>query len=117
MQTDLSKGWVYTNPATLGHDRLGRNVIYAWTVGEETLFDLNGDNTYDLGGDTFTDQGEFFFDFNENDLREIGTAPGTYVEPYQEYDGDSNFDAGDTFFSGVACSVAAEAAGHCADLV
>src|SRR5690606_37581635 len=70
-----------------GFDRKGRNVIYAFTQGEETFIDANGNNVFDLAGDVFFDQGEIFLDFNENGNREIGLAqPGVdYLEPYIEY--------------------------------
>ncbi len=100
-----------------GFDRRGRNVIYAYTQGEETFIDANGNNVFDDGIDTWRDQGEVYFDFNENGDRDTGNGVSSYLEPYVEYNGDGIFDGPDSFFNGLTCSAASITAGHCAGLV
>jgi hypothetical protein len=108
------------NSNAIDYDRRGRNVIYASTQGEETFVDVNGNNLYDVLPivDAYIDIGEFFFDLNESGTREINAGPpSSYLEPYQEFNGDNTQNPGDGFFSGVSCSEDAIVAGHCADLV
>ncbi len=110
-----------------GFDRKGRNVIYAFTQGEETFVDFNGDNVYNDDGsatfpatEAFTDLGEVILDYNENGTRQTGDGVAAYLEPYVEYDGDNTFDGPDGLYNGVTCSSVAGNAlenGHCADLV
>ena len=49
----------------------GRVSVVAYTVGEESFVDANGDNSYSFG-ESFTDLGSVFIDNNENGNRDVG---------------------------------------------
>ncbi|MEY1660552.1 hypothetical protein [Isoalcanivorax beigongshangi] len=69
------------------HQRYGRSSVHAWTVGEDSFRDADNNGLYDLG--------EAFFPLAD-------AAAGSA--------------SGERMFRGVACSAAAEQAGHCAEL-
>lgn len=99
------------------HDRFGRNVITAWTAGEETFVDSNGDNVFDAT-EGFEALPDAFRDDNETGL--WGNADNTANSFLKDYwklnQATGSYTGAGTKFKGVLCSDAAKAAGHCASL-
>jgi hypothetical protein len=87
------------------HDLYGVNVISAWTTGEESFDDANGNNQYD-DTETFIDLPEEFQDFN---------LTGTYEGPDANYSGETysdlntngSHDGPDTKYDGLSCAASA----------
>jgi hypothetical protein len=50
--------------------RDGVVTVIAWTPGEESFFDANGNGTYDAGVDPFIDLPEPFVDYDDDDVRD-----------------------------------------------
>lgn len=94
------------------HDRFGRSTITAWTVGEESFDDLNGNNVFDQGED-WTELPEAFRDDNETGLYD---GDATYAEEFMDYNSNGEHDVAQNFFRGLGCAVDADAAGHCDQL-
>jgi hypothetical protein len=63
--------------------RDGLVTVIAWTPGEESFFDTNGNGVYDLG-EPFIDLPEPFVDYNDNDVRDAD-------EPFIDADGNGTF--------------------------
>lgn len=59
-----------------------RVTVLAYTLGEETYLDLNGNNKYDVG-EPFDDLGNAYIDFNENGIWET-------AEQFVEYNASNN---------------------------
>lgn len=81
----------------------GLATILAWTTGNESFVDLDGDGIY-TDGDVFNngdfnlrDLSEPFFDNNFNGIRDLD-------EEVIDYDGDSVFDEADGLYNGVFCA-------------
>ncbi len=64
-----------------GRVTAGRVTLLAYTLGEESFVDLNGDNLYQTG-EPFSDLGDVFVDYNENGVFD-GAAPSS--EQYVPY--------------------------------
>lgn len=94
------------------NDRFGRNVITAWTVGEESFSDMNGNNIFDVD-EPWVALPEAFRDDNENGLREEGLG---YSEEFMDYNVNGQHDGVQPNFRGLGCSNAAEIAGGCTQL-
>ena len=107
------EGTCFTGPATTGLQEAGictstwesqnprpadgRTTVLAYAEGEESFVDLNSNGFFDTG-DSFTDLGEAFHDFNENGLRDDAS------EPYIEFNGTAGFQsAGDGKYNGLLC--------------
>lgn len=56
----------------------GRVTVAAYTLGEESFVDANGNNTY-ASGETFTDLGDVFIDSNENGVWNAGEQAISYA--------------------------------------
>jgi len=73
-----------------------RAIILAYTSGEESFTDLNGNDKFDAG-EPFTDISEPFFDINNNGVRDAAT------EEFVDADNDNTFDTADGLFTGQPC--------------
>ncbi len=94
------------------NDRFGRTTITAWAVGEESFDDLNGNNIFDQG-EQWVALPEAFRDDNETGLYE---GAGGYAEEFMDYNSNGQHDTAQSFFRGLGCAPATEAAGHCNQL-
>jgi len=56
----------------------GRVTVVAYTLGEESFVDANGNNKYD-SGETYTDLGDVFIDYNENGAWDSGEQSISYA--------------------------------------
>jgi hypothetical protein len=65
--------------------RDGVVAVVAWTPGEESFFDANGNGTYDVGIDPFIDLPEPFVDYDDDDTRDAD-------EPFIDTDQDGGWD-------------------------
>lgn len=115
-----------------GAARAGRSTVTAFAVGEESFDDADSDGLYDVdsvgetvdengngkldAGERYGDISEAFVDWNENGVRNDGTAgngtsdPSIPVEPFFDFapQGDPSgslgvFDGPDGFFNGLLC--------------
>ncbi|WP_157375534.1 hypothetical protein [Alcanivorax hongdengensis] len=93
-------------------DRFGRNTITAWTVGEESFSDENGNNLFDVGED-WLPLAEAFRDDNGTGIRD-NQSP--YSEEFMDYNSNGTYDSAGTVFRGLGCSDAASVAGNCESL-
>lgn len=97
----------------------GRVTVLAYTVGEESFIDKNGNGVADKapGGTSTselidilnksTDMPEAWVDYNENTTFDNN-------EPYIDYNGNGAYDAADTFYNGALCdNIAPSSAGTC----
>ena len=103
--------WTSANPRTLDH----RITILATAIGHETLFDANGNNSYEdsdggpisdntdsgfgfsVYGETgFVDHSEAWRDDNEDNIRDA-------AEIFLDYNDDGDFNGPDKFFNGPQC--------------
>ncbi|MFT4995001.1 MAG: hypothetical protein ACI965_002043, partial [Paraglaciecola sp.] len=103
--------WNSANPKVADH----RITILATAIGHETLFDSNGNNSYDnadgagftdgtdsgfgnsrYGRTGFVDHSEAWRDDNENGVRDTS-------EVFLDYNNSGGFDEPDTFFNGPQC--------------
>jgi hypothetical protein len=80
-------------PITIDHDTTigpalfvqnGRVTILAYTLGEESFVDSNGNNMLDPG-ETFYDLGDLFLDSNENGTWDSNTSQPNLLEQYISY--------------------------------
>lgn len=94
------------------HDRYGRTTITAWTLGEESFIDQNGNNLFD-DGEKFHGLPEVFSDFNETGQHE---SEVDFAEEYIDFNKDGAYTPAGNFFRGVGCTATARSAGHCAEL-
>jgi hypothetical protein len=62
----------------------GRVTILAYTVGEKSFVDANGNNIYDAG-ETFYDLGDLFLDSNENGTWDSNSTQPNLLEQYIQY--------------------------------
>ncbi|TAM09479.1 MAG: hypothetical protein EPN72_01335 [Nevskiaceae bacterium] len=86
------------------HDRYGVNVITAWTTGEESFSDTNGNNVFD-NGEPFVDLGESFNDNNLNGIHD--PTNGAFSEDYQDLDTNGTYDGPNGLYNGLACPAGA----------
>ena len=103
--------WTSANPRTSDH----RITILATAIGHETLFDANGNNSYEdsdggpisdntdsgfgfsVYGETgFVDHSEAWRDDNEDNIRDV-------AEIFLDYNDDGDFNGPDKFFNGPQC--------------
>lgn len=87
------------------HDLYGVNVITAWTTGEESFSDANGNNQFD-DGENFIDLPEAFQDFNLTGLQD-GPDANFQGETFQDKNSNGDHDAPDTRYNGLSCSASA----------
>lgn len=93
-------------------DRYGRNVITAYTAGEESFRDDNGNNIFDLDGAST----ERYVSLTPEVFRDDNVT-GKYENLADEYHEISELNPANTGkFHGVGCSEAAIADGHCETL-
>jgi hypothetical protein len=93
-------------------DRFGRNTITAWTVGEESFSDSNGNNLFDVG-ESWLALPEAFRDDNETGIRD-DNAP--FTEEFMDYNSDGAYDSEGAVFRGLGCGDDALVAGNCESL-
>jgi len=86
-----------TGPAPLGQPYGGRSTIAAYTVGEESFNDANGNGIFD-DGDTHTDLGEPYLDIDEDG------AFDSVSEEIFDYKGNGTRQTADGEFNGVLCN-------------
>jgi len=104
---ECSVQWSSQNPRPAS----GLVRILARTTGEESFTDQNSNGQYDVGEPVSTNFGEAFLDINDDGLR-------TDDEFFSDFNDNKVFDvAGSALFQGTSCSAAAEAAGHCTNLI
>jgi hypothetical protein len=103
--------WTSANPRTSDH----RITILATAIGHETLFDANGNNSYEdsdggpisdntdsgfgfsVYGETgFVDHSEAWRDDNEDNIKDV-------AEIFLDYNDDGDFNGPDTLFNGPQC--------------
>jgi hypothetical protein len=119
---DLS-GYLKTNAvgfpgydATWQGGRAGVATVIAYTNGDAGFSDGNGNGLLDIG-EAYVTMAEAYLDANEsNGLDQPGTATNPY-EKLIEYTINGVQDSAPVNYQGVACTVAASDAGHCAELV
>jgi hypothetical protein len=83
---------IITNPAGSTRSMIGRCIIMAYTVGEESFTDLNGNGLADPG--EFTDTPEAFRDDNSNGARDPS-------EPFIDYNSDGLYNTPDGKYNGL----------------
>lgn len=89
----------------------GRVTITAYTIGEESFIDANGNGLYDVGED-FGDRSEPFVDANESDARDIGQkcsssdSPGDpeCIEEFADFNQSASFDGPNGSYNGTRCA-------------
>jgi hypothetical protein len=102
-----SVNWTGQNP----RPDSGLARILVRTTGEESFSDSNSNGKYDVSELVLSNFGEAFLDVNADGIH-------TDDEFYSDFNGNEVFDAtGSALFQGTNCSTAAEAAGHCANLI
>jgi hypothetical protein len=62
----------------------GRVTILAYTLGEKSFVDANGNNIWDPG-ETFYDLGDLYIDYNENGVWDSNSTQPNLAEPYISY--------------------------------
>jgi len=103
-----SVNWTGQNPRPAG----GLAKILARTTGEESFTDSNSNGIYDVGEVVLTNLDEAFLDVDGDGTRNNDN------EFFSDFNNNGAFDTKvGTNFQGTNCSDAAEAAGHCANLV
>ncbi|TXI09495.1 MAG: hypothetical protein E6Q76_05610 [Rhizobium sp.] len=70
--------------------------VLAYTAGEESFTDTNGNGAYDAG-EPFNDVGEPYLDLNENGIKDAS-------EPYVDANGNGSYDPPNNTFDGITCS-------------
>ena len=90
-------------PVTAGTcDRDGRSSLLAIAIGEESFTDVNSNGAFDPG-EPFVDQGERFLDANENGQYDnYGALPGS--EFFYDFNNNGLRDGPDGKFNGVLCN-------------
>ncbi|WP_101675873.1 Ig-like domain-containing protein [Alloalcanivorax mobilis] len=104
-------GLVFGIPC-LATDRYGRNTVSAWTEGEESFVDVNGNNIYD-SNESWLALPEAFRDDNETGLHDSGVD---YSEDFRDHNTNGEYDQAGTHFRGLGCSTEARNLNHCDDL-
>ncbi|MCK0536997.1 hypothetical protein [Alcanivorax quisquiliarum] len=92
-------------------DRYGRSTVTAWTIGEESFIDQNGNNLFDEG-EQWTRLPEAFRDDNETGFHE---REPLFSEEYMDFDQDGGYTEVDPAapFRGVGCADTDPASPHC----
>jgi hypothetical protein len=93
----------------------GMTTITAYSLGEASFTDANGNGVYDIG-EPFASYPEVFRDDNYNDTVDVGTSSNP-VEFFEDLNANGVYDAAPSVYQGVLCSDEAKAAGHCASLM
>lgn len=90
----------------------GMTTILAYTQGEGSFNDSNGNGLFEVGEpfDTFA---EAFRDDNTNGSIDNGTS-GAPVEFFADFNNNNAYNNAPVTYQGVACAASAKAAGHCA---
>jgi len=78
--------------------------IVAYTVGEESFTDLNGNGIFDDGDNTFIDLEEPYIDANESNSYDSGEDIIDVVNGNDTTGKNGVHDTGDTFFNGAGCT-------------
>jgi hypothetical protein len=94
----------------------GRTTITAFTVGEESFVDANGNGLYD-SGEAFGDVDEPLFDADENGVRSNGlkcpgeTSPAAprCIEEFEDFNSNSSYDLANGAFNGTRCATGCSA--------
>ena len=84
------------SPAAGSCDRAGRSSLMAIAIGEESFTDANGNGAFDPG-ETWTDRAERFNDTNENGVYDAG-------EFFYDFNNNGVRDPADGLFNGVLCN-------------
>jgi len=96
--------WTSSDPRPgAGGDAVGVSTILAYAIGEESFNDENGNGRYDTG-DSFTNIGEAFADYNWNGIRDT-------AEPYIDFNVSGTYTsaaASGNTFNGVLCGPLSE---------
>jgi hypothetical protein len=96
--------------------RAGVATVIAYTNGDAGFADGNGNGLLDIG-EAYVTMAEAYLDANESNGFD---QPGTATNPYEkliDYTINEVQDSAPVNYQGVACTVAASDAGHCAELV
>ncbi|GAB3280225.1 hypothetical protein GCM10027297_18250 [Parahaliea aestuarii] len=109
-------------PQSLGQPEGGRTTILAYTKGDESFIDSNGNGVYD-SNEPFEDLPEAFMDHNEDGQFGNATTAGSCYpncsldggdeEPFLDDNNNGVYDDGNGIYNGSLCSAAAETAGDC----
>ncbi|MDP5210913.1 hypothetical protein [Microbulbifer sp. 2205BS26-8] len=109
-------------PASLGQPYGARSSILAYTLGQESYNDANGNGLYDTG-EVFVDLPEAFLDTNEDGAFGNPNEVGSCHPDCPEVAGDEDipvpliendaYDQGNGIYNGILCSDTAEAAAAC----
>ena len=94
-----SVDWVSSNPRPADH----RVTILAYAIGNETLYDINGNGVFD-DGDSFDDVGEVFRDDDKSGAYNPVDSSFSQKEKLFDYDGNGIYSAGDGVYNGVFCN-------------
>lgn len=84
-----------------------KNTILAYTIGEESFSDINGNAIFDdADNDTpsFTDIEEPYIDSNENTMHDFGEPIVDVINGNDETGENGQHDFGDSFFNGNGCT-------------
>jgi hypothetical protein len=114
LKTD-AVGFPGYDPAWQG-GRAGVATVIAYTNGDAGFADGNGNGLLDIG-EAYVTMAEAYLDANESNGFD---QPGTATNPYEkliDYTINEVQDSAPVNYQGVACTVAASDAGHCAELV
>ena len=84
------------SPVAGSCDRAGRSSLMAIAIGEESFVDANGNGAFDAG-ETWTDRAERFLDANENGVYDVG-------EFFYDFNNNHVRDPADGLFNGVLCN-------------
>ena len=91
--------WNSQNPrpdgTTANPGEVGIAVILAYTTGEESFNDLNGNDAFDVG-ETMYDISEPFIDHSFDGIRDSN-------EEFVDFDNDNTFDEADGLYTGASC--------------
>ena len=109
-----SVAWTSTNDKPFD----GRVTVTAYTIGEESFVDANGNGLYDAG-ESFGDGPEPFFDANESGSLDLGlkcpgeTDPGApkCIEEFADFNQNGIYDSADGAFTGSRCASGCSADG------
>ncbi len=103
----------YSTYNSNSNDKYGLVEILAWTTGEESFTDNNGDGLFngDAVAEEMDDLDEPFTDNNQSGSRD--NEPGINVEEIEDTNGNSTYDTANNLYNGFRCDTAASNAGHC----
>lgn len=94
--------WQTSSGGTAPSDH--KNTIMAYTLGEESFIDANGNALFDDGDTTFTDIEEPFVDSNRNQVYDAGEPIVDAINGNDLTGANGVHDIGDTFFNGAGCT-------------